>query len=94
MFAKQVMPCATSENFTDFQQLYAIGGDEICPSTIYYMELVDKHPDSTDTMRYVSELLINTFSSSKQSGYVLLTGDGKTYEHLMEVKRLYGDALW
>lgn len=94
MFAKHVLPCTTSDsNFTGFKQLYAIGGDEVCPSTIYYMELVDEHPDSIETMRYVSELLLHTYNTPKQSGYVLLTGDGKTYEHLMEVKRLYGDAL-
>jgi len=57
------------------------------------MELVDEHPDSSETMRYVSELLLHMYNTPNQSGYVLLTGDGKTYEHLMEVKRLYGDAL-
>ena len=96
MFAKQVMPRTTSDStFTEFEfkQLYAISCDKISPSTIYYMELVDEHPDSSETMRYVSELLLNTYNTPNQSGYVLLTGDGKTYEHLMEVKRLYGDAL-
>jgi len=89
-----VMPCTTSDStFTEFKQLYAISCDKISPSTIYYMELVDEHPDSSETMRYVSELLLNTYNTPNQSGYVLLTGDGKTYEHLMEVKRLYGDAL-
>ncbi len=50
MFAKQ----CSSSNFTDFKQLYAIGGNDICPSNIYYMELVDEHPDSVETMRYVA----------------------------------------
>ena len=52
MFAKQVMPCTTTEStFTDFN---AISGDKISSSTIYYIELVDEHPDSSETMRYVS----------------------------------------
>ncbi len=57
------------------------------------MELVDEHPDSNETMRFVSELLLRTTSSEHQDGYVVLTGDGKTYEHLMEIKRLYGNSL-
>ena len=57
------------------------------------MELVDENPDSSETMRYVSELLLCTASSEHQNGYVVLTGDGKTYEHLMEIKRLYGSSL-
>ncbi len=59
MFAKQVMPCDT--NFAEFKPLYAIGGHEINPSDIYYMELVDKHPDSAETMRYVAELLLHSY---------------------------------
>lgn len=56
------------------------------------MELVDENPDSADTMRYVSELLLSS-PPEYQNGYVVLVGDGKTYEHLMEVKRLYGQSL-
>ena len=63
------------------------------PSNIHYMELVDEKPDSSETMRNVSELLLCTASSEHQNGYVVLTGDGKTYEHLMEIKRLYGSSL-
>ena len=63
------------------------------PSTIYYMELLDEHPDSSDTMKHVSEILLHKASSSHQDNYVLLIGDGKTYEHLMNIKRLYGAEL-
>lgn len=54
---------------------------------------MDENPDSSETMRYVSEMLLHIYDTSEQSGFVLLTGDGKTYEHLMEVKKLYGKAL-
>ena len=55
-------------------------------SNIYYMELVDENPDSTDTMRYVAELLLSAASCESQAGYVILVGDRKTYQHLIEVK--------
>ena len=60
------------------------------PSRIYYMELLDEHPD---TMKHVSEILLHKASSSHQDKYVLLIGDRKTYEHLMNIKRLYGAKL-
>lgn len=63
------------------------------PSNIYYMELLDEHPDSSDTMKHVSEILLHKASSSHQHNYVVLIGDGKTYEHLMGIKRLYGAEL-
>lgn len=61
-------------------------------SNIYYMELVDEQPHSADTMKHVSELLLSTFTGH-QNGYMILVGDGKTYEHLMEIKQLYGSSL-
>ena len=57
------------------------------------MELVDENPDSTETMKYVSELLLSTANSEPQGGYVIIIGDGKTYQHLMEVKQTYGILL-
>ena len=52
-----------------------------------------KHPDSADTMRHVAEILLQNCSSVYQNGYVVLVGDGKTYEHLMKIKCLYGSEL-
>ena len=63
------------------------------PSNIYYMELLDEHPDSADTMRHVADVLLQNCSSDYQNGYVVLVGDGKTYEHLMTIKYLYGNEL-
>ena len=62
--------------------------ENMVPSTIlYYMELLDKHIDSSDTMKHVSDILVQKASSSHQENYVLLVGDEKTYEHLMNIKR-------
>ena len=63
------------------------------PSNLYYMELLDEYPDSSDTMRHVSDILLQHASSKYQDNYVLLVGDGKTYEHLMDIKQLYGSEL-
>ena len=57
------------------------------------MELVDENPDSSDTIRYVAELLLNATSSEDQGGYVIVVGDEKTYQHLIKVKQTYGSTL-
>ena len=57
------------------------------------MELVDENPDSSDTIRYVAELLLNATSSEDQGGYVIVVGDGKTYQHLIKVKQTNGSTL-
>ena len=54
------------------------------------MELVDENPDCDETMAQITEDLLNRFSTGTQQGWVVLVGDGKTYEHLMNVKRQYG----
>ena len=66
---------------------------EVDSSSIYYMELLDENPDSDETVRHVAELLMQDAVSEYQHHYVLLVGDGKTYEHLRNIKRLYGPEL-
>lgn len=61
-------------------------------STVHYMELVDENPDSTETMALVAEDLLATFDAV-QDGWVVLVGDGKTYKHLMNIKKQYSAAL-
>ena len=53
------------------------------------MDLVDENPDSDETMMLVAEKLLTELQSDVQHGYVVLVGDGKTYEHLVNIKRLY-----
>ena len=63
------------------------------PSKVYYMELVDENPNSDETMSIIADDLLEKFGSESQNGWVVLVGDGKTYQHLMNVKRQYGSAM-
>ncbi len=58
------------------------------PSLIYYMEILDENADSQSTMTQVSELLLEKLLVQSQK-WVVLVGDGKTYDHLRKVKRSY-----
>ena len=81
----------TKKQLRDFKDLYSkCMQPKPQQSSLYYMEVIDKNPDSTDTMHYVSQLLLQTLRPNE---HVVLIGDGKTYEHLMKVKRIYGSAL-
>ena len=92
MFARNKVPFRLL--LKDFKEIYA---DNMCKDTtqsnLYYLELLDEHPDSADTMRHVAEILLQNYSSAYQNGYVVLVGDGKTHQHLMKIKCLYGNEL-
>ena len=61
-------------------------------STVYYMELINENPDCTETMSLVAEDLLAKFDEA-QDGWVILVGDGKSYRHLMNIKKQYSTAL-
>ena len=62
------------------------------PSRIYYMEFIDENADLEETVAHVAEMILEKLGLHLQK-WVVLIGDGKTYEHLQQVKRLYGSAF-
>ncbi len=54
-------------------------------SHIHYMELINENADSQETLLHVSDYLISELYSEYQDGWVVLVGDGKTYEHLHNI---------
>ena len=57
-------------------------------SNIYYMGLVDKNGDSGETIILITEKM----QAKHQNGH-LIVQDGKTYEHLKNIKHHYGSEL-
>ena len=50
-------------------------------SRIYYMEFIDEDADSEEIMVHVAEMILEKVGLHSQK-WVVLVGDGKTYEHL------------
>ncbi len=70
----------------------AQAGDEQ-PSQVYYMELVDENPGDDETMARIADDLLEKFSSETPEAWVVLVGDSKTYQHLLNIKHQYGPVL-
>ena len=84
---------ANESTMKEFKEIFAVSScemEDLLPSAIYYM---DENPDNKETMRHLSELLVENASSPCQDNFVILVGDGKTYEHLMHIKHLCGAEL-
>ena len=78
---------------SDIRSFIEPGNTVQCPSYIHYMELVNENPDCEETMLHISENLIDVFQSGAFQEWVIVAGDGKTFQHLAQIKRHYGTVL-
>ena len=92
MLCKEALKSAANEKMLKPLHQFTSEQTSIPPSNIYYMEVIDENPDSTETMKLVSELLLDKPALSI-GGYTVVVGDGKTYTHLQKVKSLYGKEM-
>ena len=67
--------------------------ESIAQSKFYYLSLFDENSDSEETMLHISEEVLQLANSECQNGYVVLVGDGKTFQYLTKIKKKYGQAL-
>lgn len=83
----------TLKNLKDFYALSDHNEETLSPSRIHYMEIIDENPDNNDTMKNIAEMLFENAASIHQDNYIVIVRDGKTYDHLIQIKNLYGAAL-
>jgi len=57
------------------------------------MGLVDENADSDETMMLITEKIFDELQTKHRNGYLIIVGDGKTYENLKNIKRHYGSEL-
>jgi len=73
--------------------IHSDGNMTTAPPQVYYMELINENPDRDEIMCLVAEKLLEKFDITEQNGWVMQVWDGKTYQHLMNIKHQYGVAL-
>ena len=58
-----------------------------------YIDIINENADSRETMENVLERLYATMGLNSHLKYLVVVGDGKTYDHLLKLKTEYGDSL-
>ena len=62
MHCKEALKDITNEKILKALNQFITEQTSIPPSNIYYMEVIDENPDSTETMKLVSEMLQDVMS--------------------------------
>ena len=62
-------------------------------SNIVYLRVFKDHADNSDTIRKVLDFLSEMFKVGKNLKYLVVVGDGKTYEYLRKLKYQYRPAM-
>ena len=62
-------------------------------SNIVYLRVFKDYADNADTIRKVLDFLSEMFKVSKDLKYLVVVGDGKTYEYLRKLKYQYRPAM-
>ncbi len=59
-------------------------------SNIVYMFISDKNADSIDSMKYMLEKIREDVGIDELMSQILVVGDGKTFDYILQLKDLYG----
>ena len=62
-------------------------------SKIDYLYILDENADSRDTIRNILYKLYHEMGIHKRINYLVIVGDGKTYDHLISIKNELGNEL-
>eukprot|EP00117_Sycon_ciliatum_P041621 scpid79628/ scgid4628/ len=62
-------------------------------ANVVYLGLLDKPADSKETIKLVLDQLYVTYGIGKQLQWILVVGDGKTYDLLLKLQNEYGSEL-
>ena len=66
---------------------------QIEQSEYMYIDIINENADSRETMENVLERLYAIMGLNSHLKYLVVVGDGKTYDHLIKLKTEYGDSL-
>ena len=60
---------------------------------VSYLRVLDRNADNPETILEVVSWLYNEFLQNSTLEHLLVTGDEKTYSHMVQLKKEYGEAL-
>ena len=67
MHCKEALKGVANEKILKALHQFTVEQTSVPPSNIYYMEVIDENPDSTETMKLVSEMLLDVLLSMSQT---------------------------